>query len=77
MDCLRPSENKNVYLMIDSSGKITVMKGNENNFMTGVITTFGPVLMVHSVRKVQNRCSDLIDEESQADRDGGWKRSGP
>jgi hypothetical protein len=75
VDCLRPLENKDVYLRVHSRNQIIVTEDNENNFMAGVITILGTVLKGRSVRKVEDHCSSFIDEEAQADRDGRWKRS--
>lgn len=54
MDCLRPLENKDVYLRVHSRNQIIVTEDNENNFMAGVITILGTVLKGRSVRKVEN-----------------------
>lgn len=50
---LKPLYSKNIYIMIPNSSKITVMKQQQSNFMTGVSTPWGAVLEARSFRKEQ------------------------
>lgn len=75
--CGLPETIRKQMFMICSSSKVTVMKCNENRFMVGVTITLGTVLKGPRVRKAETHCSNFINEEALAEKDGVWKRSGP
>lgn len=52
--------SKIIYIMIHHRSKLQLWSRNENNFMLGwgVTTTWGTVLKDHSIRKVEDHCSD-------------------
>ena len=45
---LSPTENTDIYIMINNSSKITIMKWQQSNFMVGVLR---PMLKGHGTRK--------------------------
>lgn len=57
----RPSESKDIYIMIHDRSKISTAQTNESNFMVGVsLQREEWSIMDHSISKVEIRCSNPV-----------------
>lgn len=73
--CLRPLENTESYIMIHNSRVLQQWSSsNENKFMVGVPTTWGPTVKGHDIRKAENQGLDSV-MAAPLRYLSGWNRS--